>query len=104
MSNKPRFNGIPFVLKYNFDNKTFGAVIEFFENKKPIVTTVFSDTENNINNWIKENSHSQAKNTSSVTTKGMLLGNDYNDILTYFKQQLNPQINNWKKKFIISLQ
>lgn len=44
----------------------------------------------NVVNWIKENSHFQAKNTSSVTTKGMLLDNDYNSILSYFQNNLNP--------------
>ena len=90
ISNKPRYDGSPLLLKYNINGKTYGAVIEFFENKKPILTTVFSDKEEDINNWIKEISHSQAKNTSSVTTKGMLLSNDYNSILSYFKNKLNP--------------
>lgn len=75
ISNKPRYDGLPLLLKYNFNGKTYGAVIEFFENKKPILTTVFSDEEKNVVNWIKENSHFQAKNISSVTTKGMLLDN-----------------------------
>ena len=90
ISNKPRYDGSPLLLKYNINGKTYGAVIEFFENKKPILTTVFSDTEKKVSDWIKENSHSQAKNTSSVTAKGMLLSNDYNSILSYFKNKLNP--------------
>lgn len=90
ISNKPRYDGSPLLLKYNINGKTYGAVIEFFENKKPILTTVFSDNEKKVSDWIKENSHSQAKNTSSVTAKGMLLSNDYNSILSYFKNKLNP--------------
>lgn len=90
INNKPRYDGSPLLLKYNINGKTYGAVIEFFENKKPILTTVFSDTEKKVSDWIKENSHSQAKNTSSVTAKGMLLSNDYNSILSYFKNKLNP--------------
>ena len=90
ISNKPRYDGSPLLLKYNINGKTYGAGIEFFENKKPILTTVFSDTEKKVSDWIKENSHSQAKNTSSVTAKGMLLSNDYNSILSYFKNKLNP--------------
>lgn len=94
LSNKPRFNGTPVLLKYNIANKSYGVVVEFFENKKPIITTAFTDKEKNIDNWLKKNSHSQAKNTSSVTTKGMLLSNDYTNIINYVKEKLNPNVNN----------
>lgn len=102
LSNKPRFNGTPVLLKYNIANKSYGVVVEFFENKKPIITTAFTDKEKNIDNWLKKNSHSQAKNTSSVTTKGMLLSNDYTNIINYVKQKLNPNVNNHEEGIYVN--
>lgn len=102
LSNKPRFNGTPVLLKYNIANKSYGVVVEFFKNKKPIITTAFTDKEKNINNWLKKNSHSQAKNTSSVTTKGMLLSNDYTNIINYVKQKLNPNVNNHEEGIYVN--
>lgn len=102
LSNKPRFNGTPVLLKYNIANKSYGVVVEFFKNKKPIITTAFTDKEKNINNWLKKNSHSQAKNTSSVTTKGMLLSNDYNNIINYVKEKLNPNVNNHEEGIYVN--
>ena len=91
VSSEPRFNGTPILLKYKIGNSYYGAVIEFFNKKQPIIATAFIDKEENIDKWLKKNSHSQAKNTSSVTTKGMLLSNDYNNIISYVKQKLNPK-------------
>lgn len=102
LSNKPRFNGTPVLLKYNIANKSYGVVVEFFENKKPIITTAFTDKEKNIDNWLKKNSHSQAKNTSSVTTKGMLLSNDYTNIINYVKEKLNPNVNNHEEGIYVN--
>lgn len=102
LSNKPRFDGTPVLLKYNIANKSYGVVVEFFENKKPIITTAFTDKEKNVDNWLKKNSHSQAKNTSSVTTKGMLLSNDYNNIINYVKEKLNPNVNNHEEGIYVN--
>lgn len=93
-SNKARFDGKPVLLKLvGEDNSTYGAVVEFFDNKQPILATAFKDTEKNIDNWLNKNRSAQAKNTSSVTTKGMLLSQDPNAIINDVKANLNPANN-----------
>ncbi len=84
-SSKPRFNGQPILLKIIGEENTYGAVVECFENKQPIITTAFIDDEKNIDKWLNKNRSAQAKNTSSVTTKGMLLSQDHNTIMNYLK-------------------
>ena len=94
ISNKPRFNGEPVLLKIiDNESKIYGVVIEFFNNKQPLVTTAFTDTEENIDKWLNKNRSAQAKNTSSVTTKGMLLSQNLNNIINYVKENLKPKIN-----------
>lgn len=90
VSSKPRFDGQPILLKIIGENQAYGAVVEFFENKQPIITTAFADEETNIDKWLNKNRSAQAKNTSSVTTKGMLLSQDHNTIMTYLKENFKP--------------
>lgn len=77
-------------IKIKINNKNYGVVLEVFNNKDSILTTAFSDKEKNIDNWMKKEILSQAKNTSSVTTKGMLLSKGLNNIINYVKQNFNP--------------
>lgn len=92
VSSKPRFDGQPILLKIIGENQAYGAVVEFFENKQPIITTAFADEETNIDKWLNKNRSAQAKNTSSVTTKGMLLSQDHNTIMTYLKENFKPVV------------
>ena len=90
-SNKPRFDGQPLLLKIiGNNNETYGVVVETFEKKQPIITTVFIDSEENIDKWLNKNRAAQAKNTSSVTTKGMLLSQNPNSIITEVRKKLKP--------------
>lgn len=94
LSNKPRFDGQPVLLKIlGNDNDLYGVVVETFDKKQPIITTAFKDTEANIDKWLNKNRAAQAKNTSSVTTKGMLLSQDPTNIINYIKENFKP-INN----------
>lgn len=114
-SNKPRFNGQPVLLKIVSNKNTYGTVVEFFDNKQPIITTAFKDTEKNIDNWLKNEAvvqngtktnsdislnqeTSRAWNTSTVTTKGMLPSSDSNSIINYVKVNLNPNVNKHEGK------
>lgn len=90
-SNKPRFDGQPLLLKIiGNNNETYGVVVETFEKKQPIITTVFIDSEENIDKWLNKNRAAQAKNTSSVTTKGMLLSQNPTSIITEVRKKLKP--------------
>ena len=90
-SNKPRFGGQPLLLKIiGNNNETYGVVVETFEKKQPIITTVFIDSEENIDKWLNKNRAAQAKNTSSVTTKGMLLSQNPTSIITEVRKKLKP--------------
>lgn len=110
LSNKPRFDGLPVLLKLVSNKNTYGVVVEFFENKQPIITTAFKDTEKNIDNWLKNGAvqsgtitsfsdispiqeTSWAWNTSTVTTMGMLPSSDSDNIINYVKTKLNPNVN-----------
>lgn len=94
LSNKPRFDGQPVLLKIvGNDNDLYGVVVETFDKKQPIITTAFKDTEANIDKWLNKNRAAQAKNTSSVTTKGMLLSQDPNSIITYLQEKFKPVSN-----------
>lgn len=94
LSNKPRYNGQPVLLKIaDSNNDIFGVVIETFDKKQPIITTAFKDTEANIDKWLNKNRAAQAKNTSSVTTKGMLLSQSPNSIITYLQEKFKPVSN-----------
>lgn len=94
LSNKPRFDGQPVLLKIvGNDNDLYGVVVETFDKKQPIITTAFKDTEANIDKWLNKNRAAQAKNTSSVTTKGMLLSQNPNSIITYLQEKFKP-VNN----------
>lgn len=91
LSNKPRFDGQPVLLKIvGNDNDLYGVVVETFDKKQPIITTAFKDTEVNIDKWLNKNRAAQAKNTSSVTTKGMLLSQNPNSIITYLQEKFKP--------------
>ena len=115
LSNKPRFNGQPVLLKIVSNKNTYGTVVEFFDNKQPIITTAFKDTEKNIDNWLKNEAApsgtktsflsnrliqetSRARNTSAVTTKGMLPSSDSVNIINYVKTNLNPNVNKHEGK------
>lgn len=92
LSDKPRFDGTPVLLKIvDNNNNTFGVVVEFFNNKQPIITTAFKDTEENIDKWLNKTRSAQAKNTSSVTAKGMLLSQDPTNIINDVTRKLNPK-------------
>lgn len=91
-SNKSRFAGKPILLKIKTKSGFYGAVVETFENNNPIVTTVFKDNENNIDNWLKKERPPQTKNTSSVTTKGLLLSKGLNNIITNIQPGYNPNV------------
>lgn len=114
LSNKPRFDGLPVLLKLVSNKNTYGVVVEFFENKQPIITTAFKDTEKNIDNWLKNGAvqsgtitsfsdispiqeTSWAWNTSTVTTMGMLPSSDSDNIINYVKTKLNPNNPNVNK-------
>lgn len=94
LSSKPRYNGQPVLLKIaDNNNDIYGVVIETFDKKQPIITTAFKDTETNIDKWLNKNRVAQAKNTSSVTTKGMLLSQSPNSIITYLQEKFKPVSN-----------
>lgn len=98
ISSKPRFDGQPVLLKIISGAKTYGAVVEFFNNKQPIITTAFVDKEANIDKWLNKNRSAQAKNTSSITSKGMLLSQDHNTIMTYLQDNFKPILNTYYQK------
>ena len=117
VSNKPRFDGLPVLLKLVSNKNAYGVVVEFFEKKQPIITTAFKDTEKNIDNWLKNEAvqsgtktsfsdispiqeTSRAWNTSTVTTKGMLPSSDSDNIINYVKTNLNPNVNKHEGKLL----
>lgn len=92
ISSKPRFAGKPILLKVKTNSAYYGAVIETFEKNNPIITTVFKDTEKNIDNWLKKERPSQTRNTSAVTTKGLLLSKGLTNIITNVQPNYNPNV------------
>ena len=52
-SNKPRFNGLPVLLKIKAGNKLYGVSLEV-QNKYALITTAFEGTNKGIDTWIKK--------------------------------------------------
>nr|QGT50649.1 hypothetical protein Elusimicrob1349_1190 [uncultured Elusimicrobia bacterium] len=59
ISAKPRFDGIPVLLKTQTDNGFYGVAVEI-QNKYALITTGFKGTEKGIDTWIKKEQTSNA--------------------------------------------
>lgn len=102
LSLSPRQNGDPVKLyKLNDGNNLYGITVEYFKKKLPFITTAFVGTEGEIKHWFKCNSDHIQKirarqgdgNTPSVTTKGLLLGRDSNNIISENNKKVNRYFN-----------
>ena len=49
-----RYNGNPMKYKFTINGRTFGYVIEYFDNVEPMLTTVFEDNINRVSDWVKK--------------------------------------------------
>ena len=75
ISNKKRnINGIPVLIKIKTPNNTFGAVLDFMENGRVILVTVFTNTDKGIDTWMYKNKSSQALTAKIPRLPGQLLG------------------------------
>lgn len=75
ISNKKRnINGIPILIKIKTPNNTFGAVLDFMENGRVILVTVFTNTDKGIDTWMYKNKSSQALTAKIPRLPGQLLG------------------------------
>ena len=86
---KSRFDGTSVLLKIKTANNNFGVVLETFSKNNPLISTAFIDTEQNIDNWIKNEAVPSGTKTS-------FLGISLNNIITY----IHP---NFKTKIISNL-
>lgn len=99
-SNSPRYNGKPIIYCLSDSTNLYGICVEYFDKKLPIITSAFIGTEKEIENWFNRNSaNKKAKtkrvsqgdgNIPSVTTEGLLLGRDSNNIITSNNKKVNP--------------
>ncbi|MCD8378092.1 MAG: hypothetical protein LUB59_04810, partial [Candidatus Gastranaerophilales bacterium] len=87
---KSRFSGKAVLLKIKTSNNTFGVVIEAFQRKNPIIATTFTDTEKNVDHWIKEEAISSGTKTS-------FLSNRLYNIITSLQPKYKPFNPNVKK-------
>ena len=91
---KSRFDGTSVLLKIKTANNNFGVVLETFSKNNPLISTAFIDTEQNIDNWIKNEAVPSGTKTS-------FLGISLNNIITYIHPNFKTKIINndeWIKK------
>lgn len=84
---KSRFDGTSVLLKIKTANNNFGVVLETFSKNNPLISTAFIDTEQNIDNWIKNEAVPSGTKTS-------FLGISLNNIMTYIHPNFKTKIIN----------
>ena len=87
---KSRFDGTSVLLKINTANNNFGVVLETFSKNNPLISTAFIDTEENIDNWIKNEAVSSGTKTSFLNIS---LNNIITHIHPNFKTKLINNLN-----------
>lgn len=67
VSDKPRFDGQPVLMKISTPSGKYGVVFEHMQNGRNIVTTAFKDSDKNIDIWMKkETGKNQSLNTNAA--------------------------------------
>lgn len=84
---KSKFGGIPVLLKVDTLNNSFGVVLETFSKNNPLISTAFIDTEQNIDNWIKNEAVPSGTKTS-------FLDISLNNIITSVQPKFKTKIIN----------
>lgn len=82
---KSRFDGTSVLLKIDTANNSFGVVLETFSKNNPLISTAFIDTEQNIDNWIKNEAVPSGTKTSFLSIS---LNNIITSIHPDFKTKL----------------
>lgn len=80
---KSSYDGKSVLLKINTQNNTYGVVLETFAKNNPLISTAFIDTEQNIDNWIKNEAIPSGTKTS-------FLGTRLNNIIRYVQPKFKP--------------
>lgn len=80
---KSSYDGKSVLLKINTQNNTYGVVLETFAKNNPLISTAFIDTEQNIDNWIKNEAIPSGTKTS-------FLGTRLNNIIRYIQPKFKP--------------
>ncbi len=81
---KSSYDGKSVLLKVNTQNNTYGVVLETFTKNNPLISTAFIDTEENIDNWIKNEAIPSGTKT---TFSGIRLNSIISDIQPKFKSK-----------------
>lgn len=69
VSDKPRFDGQPVLMKIKTPSGKYGVVFEHMQNGRNIVTTAFKDSDKNIDIWMKkETGKNQSLNANAADT------------------------------------
>ncbi len=84
---KPRYSGIPVLLKVKTNNGCYGVVLEIFKKNNPIITTAFTDVESEIDNWIKVEAIPNGTETTFSDTR-------LNNIITHYAPNFKPKTYN----------
>ena len=84
---KPRYSGIPVLLKVKTNNGCYGVVLEIFQKNNPIITTAFTDVESEIDNWIKVEAIPNGTETTFSDTR-------LNNIITHYAPNFKPKTYN----------
>ncbi len=84
---KPRYSGIPVLLKIKTNNGCYGVVLEIFQKNNPIITTAFTDVESEIDNWIKVEAIPNGTETTFSDTR-------LNNIITHYAPNFKPKTYN----------
>lgn len=84
---KSKFGGTPVLLKVDTLNNSFGVVLETFSKNNPLISTAFIDTEQNIDNWIKNEAVPSGTKTS-------FLDISLNNIITSVQPKFKTKIIN----------
>lgn len=80
---KSSYDGKSVLLKISTQNNTYGVVLETFAKNNPLISTAFIDTEQNIDNWIKNEAIPSGTKTS-------FLGTRLNNIIRYIQPKFKP--------------
>lgn len=84
---KPRYSGIPVLLKIKTNIGCYGVVLEIFQKNNPIITTAFTDVESEIDNWIKVEAIPNGTETTFSDTR-------LNNIITHYAPNFKPKTYN----------
>ena len=87
---KSRFDGTSVLLKIDTTNNSFGVVLETFPKNNPLISTAFIDTEQNIDNWIKNEA---VPSGTKTTFLDISLNNIITSIHPNFKTKLINNLN-----------